>query len=50
MSGLMKPTQKFVPINMLVKNKKIFQRALLVFQQIISYGDEMTESPKDNIP
>ena len=31
MSDLMKPTEKFVPIYMLVKNKKMFQRAVLVF-------------------
>ena len=31
MSGLMKPTEKFVPIYELVKNKKMFQRAVLVF-------------------
>ena len=33
MSGLMKPTEKFVPIYMLVKNEKMFQRAVLVFPQ-----------------
>ena len=31
MSDLMKPTEKCVPNYMLVKNKKIFQRAALVF-------------------
>ena len=31
MSGLMKPIEKFVPIYMLVKNKKMFQRAVLLF-------------------
>ena len=30
-SGLMKPTEKFVPIYMLVKNEKMFQRSVLVF-------------------
>ena len=33
LSGLMKPTEKFVPIFMLMKNKKMFQRAVLVFRQ-----------------
>ena len=31
MSSVMKPTEKFVPSYMLVKNKKLFQRAVLVF-------------------
>ena len=31
MSGLMKPTEKIVPIYMLVKNKKMFQTAVLMF-------------------
>ena len=31
MSGLMKPTEKFVPIYMLLKKEKMFQRAVLVF-------------------
>ena len=31
MSGLMKPTETCVPNYMLVKNKKMFQRAALVF-------------------
>ena len=31
MSGLMKPPEKCVPNYMLVKNKKMFQRAALVF-------------------
>ena len=33
MSGLMKPTKKFVPIYMLLKKEKMFQRAVLVFPQ-----------------
>ena len=31
MSSLMKPTEKFVPIYMLMKNEKMFQRAVPVF-------------------
>ena len=31
MSGLMKPPEKFVPIYMLVKNKKMFQKVVRVF-------------------
>ena len=31
MSGLMKPTEKFVPFYMLAKNKKMFQRVVIAF-------------------
>ena len=31
MSGLMKPTEKIVPIYILVENKKMFQTAVLMF-------------------
>ena len=41
LSGLMKPTEKFVPIFMLMKNKKIFQRAVLVFPQDYPPNDKL---------
>ena len=48
MSGLMKPTEKFVPFYILAKNKKMFQRVVIAFPWDYP-TNYMLWSPKDRV-